>query len=77
MPTYSQHTRTERRAGGMMTWTFHEHERFHGYGWIEPIMHLKWHLLDIKVGSHIVDEHNREIESANKNKQEPYKWPNP
>ena len=45
-----------------MTWTFHEHERFPGYGWIEPIMHPKWHLLDMKVGKHIVDEHKREMD---------------
>ena len=46
-----------------MAWTFHEHERFPGYGWIEPIMHPNWHLIDMKVGKHIVDEHNREIEN--------------
>ena len=61
-----------------MTWKFHEHDRFPGYGWIEPIMHPKWNLFDIKVGRLIVDEHNREIESAKtQSEQEPYKWPNP
>ena len=50
-----------------MIWTFHEHERFPGYGWIEPIMSPGGHLLDRTLGEHIVEQHNRDIE------QEPYK----